>query len=320
MAVFITDYVIEPDLEIKILKNQITTSPLEAKVLLVWHQKIDAAYLNKFPNLVGIVRYGVGYDAIEMEAIRDRNLIFCNTPDYGTDEVSDTVIAMIMNIARGVTIYDFNCRNFNDGSWQENTESNIVRTSDINLGVIGAGRIGGSILRKSKSLSLNCSFFDPFKDRGYEKLLGVSRYDSLDELIEKSDIVSINTPLTEKTKGMVDSNFVRMMKHGSSLINSARGEIIKDLDIFYQPLKNNELNSLALDVLPTEPPEDSKLIRAWRNRESWLGGRLIINPHTSYYSSNSFIEMRTKAAENANRILLGKTPFNIIYNFNEEFC
>jgi C-terminal binding protein len=96
----------------------------QVEVFLVWHEKIDANYLNQFPELKGVVRYGVGYDSIDLDEIKRRGLIFCNTPDYGTDEVSDTTITFIMNILRGVHVYDHICRNYSQ-TWQENIHLNI---------------------------------------------------------------------------------------------------------------------------------------------------------------------------------------------------
>ena len=312
MSVYITDYILNSDLENEILLGGITTNKEEAIVMLVWHQKIDKEYLSQFPNLKGIVRYGVGFDTIDLAAVRDRNLIFCNTPDYGTDEVSDTAIAMIMNITRGVTRYDHNCRDYKSNNWQENTLSELRRTSLLTLGVIGAGRIGGSIIRKAKAIGFNTVFYDPYRDRGYEKMLSSERSESLDCLLKISDIVSINTPLTDKTKSMVNANFLSKMKDGSALINTARGEIISNLDIFIDPLKPGSICGLGLDVIPKEPPENCEFIRAWKQREEWIAGRVIINPHTSYYTLDSYKEMRVKAAQNALRILKDEPPYNII--------
>lgn len=314
MSVYITDYIQNPNLESRVLNDRITKNKKDAEVLLVWHQIINNQFLNNFPNLKGVVRYGVGYDMIDLEAINDRNLYFCNTPDYGTDEVSDTVIGMLMNISRGISQYNYACKRYKDNTWQENTLPNIKRTSDINFGVIGAGRIGGSILRKAKAIGFNCLFYDPYKEAGYEKMLGVRRVDSQAELLDISDIISINTPLTNETRGMVNQDFILSMKQESSIINAARGEIVSDLDIFIEPLKNNKLSSIALDVLPQEPPKGSRLIDAWRSNEEWIAGRVVINPHTSYFSDMAYIEMRTNAAKNAKRILDGETPINIIVN------
>jgi C-terminal binding protein len=312
MSVYITDYVTDPDIEETILPGLISKSKETAEVLLVWHMVIDLEYLSQFPNLRGIVRYGVGFDNIDFDAVNRRELFFCNTPDYGIDEVSDTAIAMIMNISRGVTRYDFFCRNYNGSSWQENTNNSLRRSSQLTIGVIGAGRIGGSIIRKAKAIGFIVLFYDPYKDSGYEKMLGADRAYSVDKLLKVSDIVSINTPLTIETKGLVDKLFISKMKYGASLINTARGEILADVDDFIEPIKSGAISGLALDVLPNEPPEDKGLISAWKRREEWLDGKVIINPHSAYYSIDSYEDMRSKAAQNAKRILDGKTPLNIV--------
>jgi len=312
VSVYITDYVDNPDIEREVLGDIVSQDKNTAEVLLVWHQRIDKEYLDLFPSLKGVVRYGVGYDAIDLKAIKDRGIVFCNTPDYGTDEVSDTAVGMILNITRGISRYDHLCRFYTDNSWQENTITSLKRNNQITIGVIGAGRIGGSVIRKSKAIGFNVVFFDPYKDRGYEKMLGVDRVDTLNELLSMSDVVSINTPLTDETKGMVNVDFISKMKYGSSLINTARGEIVINLDDFIEPIKSGKISGLALDVLPLEPPKNSKLINSWREREEWLDGRVVVNPHTSYYTKNSYQEMRRKASENAKRIMVGEIPHNVI--------
>ncbi len=311
--VYITDYIRNPDIEKGILGDLLSNSVhKDIEVLLVWRESITREYMKQFPKLKGIVRYGVGFDAIDLDAVKDRGVVFCNTPDYGTDEVSDTAIGMLMNITRGITRYDYNCRNYQDNSWQENTLTDLKRSNQLTLGVIGAGRIGGSILRKAKAIGFNTLFFDPYKERGYEKMLGTDRVDSLDELIKVSDIVSVNTPLTTETRGMVNQEFIDKMKDGAAFINTARGEIVSDIDNFLVPLKAGLISGLALDVLPEEPPKDSSLIEEWRGRKKWLDGKVIVNPHTSYYSKDSYKEAREKAARNVKRILDGEKPFNII--------
>jgi phosphoglycerate dehydrogenase-like enzyme len=311
--VFITDYVSDPSIELDVLGDALTTTPTEdVEVLLVWHERIDDAYVDRFPRLRGVVRYGVGYDSLDLECLSRRGIVACNTPDYGTEEVADTAIAMILNIARGISRYDVSCRTHMDGTWQENTIPEIRRTSDLTLGVIGAGRIGGSVLLRASALRFDTVFFDPYKPRGHEKMLGARRVDSLPELLHTVDIVSIHVPLSDETRGMVDSQFVETMKAGSSLVNTARGAIVSDVEVFHEPLQSGHLSSVALDVLPDEPPKDTPLIRAWRERDPLFDGRLIINPHSAFYSQQAYVEMRRKAAENASRALSGQTPFNVI--------
>lgn len=310
--VYITDYIDDPSIEMEVLGEHLSSEPTESvEVLLVWHQQVDAAYIDRFPKLKGIVRYGVGFDNIDLAYAKRRGIYVCNTPDYGTEEVSDTAIAMIMNIARGITRYDYASRAYTQ-TWQENTNHAIRRNSEQRVGVIGAGRIGGSVLLKAQALRFQTGFYDPYVPRGHEKMLGASRMESLDALLASSDIVSIHTPLSEETAGMIDSAFIARMKPGSSLVNTARGKIIADIDVFYEPLRSGHLMNVALDVLPQEPPGRSLLLDAWREREGWLDGRLIINPHTAYYSTKAYYEMRHKAATNAARMLSGELPYNIV--------
>lgn len=311
--VFITDYVEDPYIEKEVLGELLSDKLHEnIEAVLVWHEHINKAYIDQLPNLKAVVRYGVGFDAIDIPYCTSKGIKVCNTPDYGTEEVSDTAIAMIMNIARGLTRYDYLCRNYNDGTWQENTIPSLKRNSEIVLGIIGAGRIGGSVALKARALRFKVVIYDPAQARGYEKMLGTERVDSLEELLAKSDIVSIHAPLSSSTKGMVNESFVKMMKKGASFVNTARGGLIEDIDVFYDALKSGHLDCVALDVIPQEPPVSGKMIDAWKARELWLDGRFIINPHSAYYSGKAYHEMRFKAASNALRILKGEVPYNLL--------
>lgn len=309
--VYITDYVDNPTIEKEVLGDALASEKNEnIEVLLVWHEHITESYIAQFPNLKGVVRYGVGYDAIDIPLCTSKGITVCNTPDYGTDEVSDTAIAMITNIARGVTRYDYNSRLFNDGTWQENTLSHIKRNCDVTVGVLGAGRIGGSTILKAKALGFKTVIYDKYASSGHEKMLGAEREHTLDEFLKRCDIISVHVPLSDETAGIVNESFIAKMKNGASLVNTARGGLISDVNIFYEPLKSGKLADVALDVIPEEPPSNGKMIDAWKARESWLNGRFIINPHSAYFSDKAYFEMRNKAATNALRILNGETPLN----------
>lgn len=310
--VYITDYVTNQRIEADILGNHLSkTLHEDIEILLVWHETIDAEFMCRLKNLKAVIRYGVGFDNIDMVYAKDHKITVCNTPDYGVDEVSNTAIGMLLAITRGIIQYDSQCRTYTD-VWQDNTITGIKRASSIVLGVMGSGRIGSSVILKANALGFNTCIYDPYKERGYEKVINTCRYDTLDELLEESDVISIHTPLTDETLGLVDSSFVAKMKEGASIINTARGKIVSDLDIFYDHLKTGRISSIGLDVLPDEPPKESRLLDSWRNREKWTEGKVIINPHTAYYSLEAYKEMREKAALNALRVIQNMTPFNIL--------
>ena len=309
--VFITDYVSDPNYEREILGDDVGLDPNEdVEVALVWRYRIDDAFLDRFPNLKGIVRYGVGTENIDFEAVSKRSIVLCNTPDYGVDEVALTAISFVLYFDRAIGTYNWKCKGFRDGSWQQNTEQRLRRAKQSLVGCLGAGRIGSLFLLRAQALGFKTIFYDPYKPNGYEKVLDADRTDFLDELLNRSDYVSIHVSLTEETEGMVNAAFVDQMKIGSFLINTSRGTVLNGLDFLVDPLKSEKLGGVALDVLPYEPPQNGQLIDAWRREEDWTRGRVLINPHTAFYSQQAFKEMRTKAAKNALRILRGQQPLN----------
>lgn len=311
-VIAITDHFPEPADEKEVLGDLVGMEIGEdTKVLLVWHEKIDKDYLKKAPNLIGVQRYGVGFDSVDVDYLNSKGITFCNNPDYGTDEVSDTAVSMILSIARGVYKYNYDAKSYRN-SWQENVIPTIKRNSETTIGIIGAGRIGGSVLMKCNALKFKTVFYDPYKERGYEKMINGKRLETQEELLEISDIISIHTPLNKETKGIIDKDFIKKTKQGASIVNTARGGLFADLEELYNALVENHLFSLAIDVLEIEPPVSCKLIDAWRDVNNDLQGRLIINPHSSFYSQSSFRELRINAAINALRILKNENPYNII--------
>ena len=308
--VYITDYVEDPTFEIGVLDNLVSLQPAEdVEVLLVWRRIVDADFMDRFPKLRAIIRYGVGTDNVHIQEANRRGIAVCNTPDYGIDEVALTAISFLLYFDRAVEKYDRKARHHTAGAWQ-NTEKGLRRSSCSTVGCIGAGRIGSAFLLKARALDFKTVLYDPYKPSGYEKVLGSQRVESLEEILSVSDYVSIHVALTEETDGMVNKGFIERMKHGAILINTSRGQVFDGLDFLVQPLKTGKLGGIALDVLPQEPPRGGELIDAWRKKDDWTIGRILINPHTAYYSQEAFREMRTKAAQNALRVLRGEAPLN----------
>ncbi len=275
----------------------------QVHAILVWHWHVDEATAQLLNNCKIVVRYGVGYDAIDIPALTRRNIPFCNTPDYGTEEVADAACAMILNIIRKISLYDRKCRFYPSG-WQENLLIPHQRTSCLTLGLIGVGRIGTAVVNRMKPFGCRILGYDPYQPSGHEKAVGYSRVYHPDELLAQSDIVSIHCPLSDETRGMINADFFRKMKSGASLVNTARGPILENLDVLEDALRSSHLACAYLDVLPSEPPLDHTLLRDWRGDAPWLQGRLLINPHSAYYSEQGWLEMRSKAAQTARLFLL----------------
>ncbi len=312
-TVSITDHLQEFSIERNILKEyfneELTTN---TTIALVWKKQINENFLTKYKNIRAVVRYGVGYDNIDMDLCKRKNIIVVNTPDYGIDEVADTALAMILNLTRKInSLQEF--AKSDQNSWNgKKINFPIKRINKMSLGIIGLGRIGSSLARKYLSLSRIVGFYDPYISSGAEKILDIKRYEKLYDLLNNSDIVSIHTPLTEETNNLVNKDFISNMKKGSFLINVSRGCIIKDQNLIYESLKSNHLEGYATDVWTSEPPELSdKLYRVWKDNQE-LNGRVIINPHTAYYSNEALEEARVKASESCLDIINGKQCKNRI--------
>ena len=323
--VVITDYVTNPDIEKNIFgvdvqivclneenEHKYSSEINDADGILVWHGEISPITLKRLTKCKIIVKYGTGYDNVDSKACKEFGIPFCNTPDYGVEEVADTACAMIINFIRQISLYNANAKYITEG-WQLHSEIPIKRTSDHKLGIIGIGRMGTAVSIRMKAFGIDVAFYDPYVPSGYEKALGLKRFDSINELLNFSSIISIHTPLTEGTKGIIDQNFINNLNAGTILVNTARGKLVKDLNIIYEGLLKGKISFVGLDVLPDEPPSDNeRLIQAWKDTKNIFSNRILINPHSAYYSKKAWFEMRSKAADNLFNVLKGGKAKNLI--------
>lgn len=277
--------------------------------LLAWHDfYYSKEIISKLSRCRGIVRLGTGVDNIDLEAASNAGIIVSNVPDYGTNDVADHTWALILSLERGVV--RFNQSMLDQGPWSWELGLDLNRIQDKTLGIIGFGRIGTAVAMRAKAFGMRILFYDPYAPIGIEKSLSVDRTHNKDNLLKESDIVTIHTPLTDLTKGMADKEFFNMMKKGSSIYNTARGEII-NLMALYEALKEGRIKWAGLDVLEQEPIDYSHpLIKSWKTRESWVDGRLVITPHAAFYNNKSFEEMQLKAVDEIKRIVKGQKPLN----------
>ncbi len=266
--------------------------------LLAWHFPISGDTLDLLDACRIVVRYGVGYDTIDVQGLHARDIPLCNTPDYGTEEVADTACAMILALQRKIVGYDRACRDYGE-DWQRRLPGPLERTNRCTVGVVGVGRIGTALINRLRPFGYRIVGYDPYRPSGHEKAVGYVRVASLEELLTLADVVTLHCPLTDETRGMIDRHFFETMKPGSSFVNTARGGLLHSLDDLEAALRTGHLASAALDVLPSEPPESHPLLDVWKADEKWLSGRLIINPHVAWYSAAGWREMRTKAAQTA---------------------
>jgi phosphoglycerate dehydrogenase-like enzyme len=246
-----------------------------------------------------VVRNGVGFDVVDLEACGEAGIAVCNVPDYGTTEVADTAIAMMLAFARGTAALDAALRDDLKSGWSHVHNVTARRLRGACFGVIGLGRIGTAAALRARAFGMDVAFYDPLLPNGAELALGVTRATTLPELLGRADVVSIHAPLTAGTRAMIDAAAVAAMKPGACLINTARGPIC-DTAALLAGLKSGRLAAVGLDVLPSEPGTLSDpLVEAWQANEPWIRGRVLLSPHAGFFSPDSFIDLRRKAIETA---------------------
>jgi len=230
-----------------------------------------------------IARYGVGVDSIDIESATEHKIIVANVPDYCVDEVSTHAMALILACARGITFLD---RKIRDKKWDFTLAKPLFRTQGETLGLFGLGRIAKMVAQKALGFGFKIIAYDPY----------ISKVESGIELVEfsqllsDSDFISIHAPLTTETRHSFGENELKAMKKTAYLINTSRGPIV-DEKALCKALKNKWIASA---------PD-------WKNPLLNLDN-LIVTPHISFYSEESYIELKTKVAESVLSVLKGELP------------
>ena len=250
-----------------------------------------------------VVKTAVGFDDVNIEAFGKLGIPVCNVPDYGTREVADHAIALMMTLTKSIAFHDEALREDPVRNWRPALNPFGKRMSDCTFGVVGLGRIGTTAMLRAKAFDMDCVFYDPYQPSGLELALGVRRVDTLNELMAESDVVSIHTPLNDETRKLIDADAFAAAKRGMIVINTARGPLI-DLDALHDAMKDGTVLAAGLDVLPDEPANlNAPLIAAWHRNEDWIKHRLVVTPHSAFFTPESVRDIRAFAARTAARYL-----------------
>lgn len=324
-TILIPAFIESPDVEIEVLGDDyhlIAAQATEASqiedaawaacdAILVFHAVpwYTEEFIAKLDNCKIIVRAGVGYDNLDLKAAGAAGIICCNVPDYGTNEVADHAIGLMLSMIRKIPVLNEKIR---VGGWHYDLAGPLPRLWNRNFSIIGLGRIGTATAIRAKAFGLNVCFYDPFLPDGVDKALGITRYYNLDDMLAAADIVSFHPPLTDETAGMADGEFFAKMKPNGFLINTARGGVI-DIPALAEALRSGRLRGAALDLWPMEPPpDDDPLITAFRAGEPWVADRLVLTPHSAFLSEEGMRELRVNGALEVQRALMGQAPRNCV--------
>jgi C-terminal binding protein len=284
----------------------------DADAIMMFHTvSITEKTIQRLKHCKLIVRCGVGYDNVDWKLARKHNIVVANVPDYGTEEVADSAIGLTLALTRGIAVYNSLLRE-GPGEWLYTQAQPIWRLRGRVFGIVGLGRIGGAAALRAKSLGMDVAFYDPYAPDGRDKSLGVRRVETLDELLAEAHVVSMHCPLTTETYHMMNAQTIAKMKRGTFLINTARGGVV-DTTAIPAAIASGQLAGAGIDVLEFEPPaDDHPLLVAWRDPRHPAHHRLIVNPHTAFYSEEGLLDMRVKGSEACRRALLGLPLRNVV--------
>jgi phosphoglycerate dehydrogenase-like enzyme len=285
----------------------------EVDGLMISRFTVSAEDFERFPRLRAVLRMGVGYDRLARDAAAARRIIVCNVPDYGTTEVADHAIALVLALRRGIVQHHDAQRRSPPAPWRWIPGELVRRSSVQTFGIIGLGRIGTAVALRARAFGFRVVFYDPYLPNGSELALGIARAATLEELLRQTDTLSVHTPLTRETRSLLGRPELALLRRGAVVVNTARGPII-DIDALGALLRDGHIAGAGLDVVPVEPPVEPlpELLRAFRAREPWLEGRLVITPHAAFYSPEAQHDTRVKAAETMRAALLTNRPKNVI--------
>lgn len=271
----------------------------QVDAILTCFAQVPASVIRAGQKLQVVGRYGIGVDNIAVDEATRLGIPVTNVPAYCLDEVAEHAMALLLACARGVARYHVAVH---EGNWSLQTAMPLFRVRGRTLGILGFGKIGQTMAEKAKAFGLQIIAYDAMMPTEAVRQKGAEPV-SLDVLLARSDFVSIHTPLTPETRGLLNAARLRCMKPTAFVINTARGAII-DLDGLLQALREGWIAGAALDVfVPERLPADHPLL-AMPN--------LIATPHVAFYSEESVLELEVKAAQNVAAILSGRRPDAVV--------
>jgi D-3-phosphoglycerate dehydrogenase len=240
-----------------------------------------------------VIRYGIGYDNVDVEAARRLGVRVCNVPDYGVSTVADHTVALLLTLLRKVHRYDAEVRT---RGWLAPGElGSLPGFADTTVGLVGSGRIGRAVLDRLRPFGFRVVIHDPFL--GDDAVLDLGATPSgWEELLERSHAVSVHTPLTDATRHLFGPAAFARMRPGAYLVNTSRGGMV-DEPALAAALRSGQLGGAALDVYETEPLPDDSELRSVPN--------VILTPHTAFFSDAALAALQRLATEEAERALTG---------------
>ena len=280
-----------PDYNFEIIDGtdleEIKKKIIECDGISIRTAKLPAEVIRGAKNLKIISRHGVGYDNIDLEAAKEKNITISITATANAVAVAEHVMFMLLNISKRKDMYDKTVKSgrFND----RNKLPKTIELWNKNILIMGFGRIGKSLIKRCIGFEMNVYVYDPFVSKEEIESLGGKKIEDLKEGVKKIDALTLHMPLNEKTKNIINYEVLKNMKKNCIIINASRGGIINENDL-NKSLNENKIFGAGLDVFDTEPPDnDNPLLK---------NDKTFLSPHTAAFTEECMVRMGKETIQN----------------------
>lgn len=295
------DYLLERGYEIKIgdgiSEEEIVRNVKDCSAIIARLGNYSRKVLEAGSQLRVIARHGAGFDNIDLNAAREKKVWVTYDPVSNGNAVAEHTIAMLMGIAGSLVEMDSAVRT---GNFEIRNRKKTLEVEGKTLGIIGFGRIGRMVAKKAgEGLGMKILAYDRYQEGGET----VKMASTVEEVLERSDFVSLHMPLTDDTRGMIGRQELEAMKRGAVLINTARGELVKEKELI-EALRKGVIAGAALDVFEQEPPEAGNALLSMK--------QVLLSPHNAALTKNAMDKMAMTAAKAVDNVLSGKRPEYVV--------
>ena len=269
-----------------------------ATAVLAWGEKYTKTVLSSLPELRVVARVGVGFDSVDIPTATLHNIVVTITPNANHEAVAEHALALIFALAKMIVPGD---RRMRTGEWP-NVPRRPLR--EQTLGVLGLGRIGRSLTVRALACRMTVIATEPYPDRAFVEQHGIELVE-MDELLARSNFVSVNLPLSDATRGIINRQALAKMKAGAALINTARGKLVVESDLV-EALRSGHLGGAGLDVFEKEPTDPHNPLFDFDN--------VVVCPHIAGNDTKAMEDMGIEAAGYIIDLSHGKWPEGAVVN------
>lgn len=273
----------------------------DADIVILNKTPLSKATIDKCPNIKMVAVLATGYNVVDYNYCKEKNIPVANVPTYGTDVVGQFAVGLLLEICSHFGYHD---RSVKKGEWENNADwcywhYPMIELAHKTVGIIGFGRIGQTTGRILKAMNMRVLAYDNFPNESGKE---IAEYVDLDTLLKESDVIALHCPLFPDTEGIINKDTIAKMKDGVIIINNSRGQLIVEQDLA-DALNSGKVYAAGLDVVSSEPiKKDNPLLKA---------KNCIITPHISWAAKESRQRIMDIAADNIKKFLAGE-PVNIV--------